>query len=167
MTRNSCPAFNKVSASFFDLCTRGIYVQYGLGLSFIDCWSSSNTEDGMRLDGAVDVQVVGGTFNYNGRDAVRVVTGSAVISVRGLSAIGNVATGFHALAGVTDFLVQGNKLMGNAVIPGAGGAITTVGVLVDAGASDRYVIADNIVRGCTTGVTDDGTGVNKRVANNY
>jgi hypothetical protein len=42
------------------------------------------------------------------------------------------------------------------------------GVNVVAGASDRYIVADNLVSGNGTGgISDNGTGVNKRVANNY
>jgi len=55
---------------------------------------------------------------------------------------------------------------------GSGGEFPTnnqrYGIVVNTGASDRYIIADNLVTGnVTTDVIDAGTGANKRVANNY
>lgn len=79
-----------------------------------------------------------------------------------------VSSGLHPgilfAANATDFIVTGNKLGTVQGLPNQ----QSYGAVVAAGASDRYVIANNLVSGNVTGVVSDGgTGVNKAVANNF
>ena len=72
--------------------------------------------------------------------------------------------GLAFAAGTSDFIVTG-CITSNT---GRFGFKQGYGIIVLAGASDRYIIADNLVGGNTVAnVVDNGTGVNKRVANNY
>lgn len=78
--------------------------------------------------------------------------------------VGTIFDGIAFAAGVTDFVVTGNSCGGSHL----GGGVHRFGIHVNAGASDRYIIADNgTAFNGTAGVMDNGTGVSKRVANNY
>ncbi len=68
-------------------------------------------------------------------------------------------------AGVSDFVIQGNHI-GN-VFANQAQASTAHGVMIEAGASDRFVVAGNTLTGnLQSGLSDSSTGVNKAVANN-
>lgn len=68
----------------------------------------------------------------------------------------------HVGAAVKDFQIIGNNVGVSSQWGANGKAID-----VDTGASDYYIIADNRVRGySTSGVDDDGTGVNKSLTGN-
>jgi Right handed beta helix region len=75
--------------------------------------------------------------------------------------------GIYVGPGVSDFIIQGCRLTNTYAITGLAGT-QTYGVYVATGASDRYIVADNLVSGNVSGgVSDNGSGGNKRVANNY
>lgn len=82
------------------------------------------------------------------------------------SATGGTTNGRGLLIGAntTDFIITGCTATNGLYSVGNQG----FGIVVSAGTSDRYIIADNLVSGnAVGGVFDGGTGVNKRVANNY
>lgn len=82
-------------------------------------------------------------------------------SASGSGSFYGVAVGANA----TKFAYQGNKL---GTDPGIGSNNQDYGIVVLAGSSDEYIIADNLVSGNVTGgVSDNGSGSNKRVADNY
>lgn len=77
----------------------------------------------------------------------------------------NAHDGIAIASGTTDFIIKGCTLGGNTPL---NFGMQRYGVSVNTGASDRYIIADNLVSGNGTGgVADNGSGSNKRVANNY
>lgn len=81
---------------------------------------------------------------------------------------GGVGT-FHGInigPNVTDFVITGNQC-GTDPNLGAGNN-QGWGIIVNAGASDRYIITGNLVSGNVTGgVVDGGAGVNKTIASNF
>jgi Periplasmic copper-binding protein (NosD) len=70
-------------------------------------------------------------------------------------------TGISVAAGITDFTIFSNFF--NSATWGA----CSTAVTIATGASDRYTVANNKVHGCTTGVSDGGTGTNKNVSSNF
>ena len=74
-------------------------------------------------------------------------------------------SGILVRAGVSDFIIQGNHI--GDVFRGENTSSTKHGVEVEAGASDRYVIASNTVVGNVAGgVSDEGSGAHKSVTGN-
>ena len=69
-----------------------------------------------------------------------------------------------AAAGTTDFHVGGCRF-GNGMIPGPAGGTQAYPVRVLVGASDRYLIVNNLMAG-SGGVVDGGTGTSKAVSGN-
>ena len=75
-------------------------------------------------------------------------------------------SGIYVIAGTTDFVIQGNTI-GKGTASGFDGTQARP-VIVEVGASDRYIIKNNLIQGNTTNsVQDGGTGVNKAVGENY
>jgi hypothetical protein len=90
------------------------------------------------------------------------VTGNNIVNV-GLDMSGN-EDGIVVTGGVTDFVITGNRIGDDQATP-----TMRLGICVNAGASDRYVIADNIVFPNTlpnTRIADGGTGTHKVIRNN-
>jgi pectate lyase-like protein len=83
------------------------------------------------------------------------------LTVTGQQIHGMSTAALHSAAGQTAFYYIGNDLS-TSTIWGS----NTVGVLVDTGASNNYVIMGNGVSGAATGVSDNGTGANKTVSGN-
>lgn len=160
--RGSAPGYNMVALSYFDSCNWGIYVNYGFQTTFSAVWAASNSF-GLWLERGQGMQVNGGVWFAN-QVGITVRPGVTSTSVVGAQIRDNVTAGVQVQAGVTDFVVQGNDFTSN-LGPGAVRA-QAAAVTVAAGASDRYVIADNLIRN-SGAVTDAGAGANKRVANNY
>lgn len=160
--RGSAPGFNQIAQSYFDSCNWGIYVNYGFQTLLTSVWSASNSY-GLWLERGQGMQVNGGQFFAN---TVGITVRPGVIStvVKGAQIRDNVTAGVQIQAGVTDFVIQGNDFTSN-LGPGAIRA-QAAAVTIAAGASDRYIVADNLIRN-SGAVTDAGAGANKRVANNY
>jgi hypothetical protein len=92
------------------------------------------------------------------------VTGNTIVNV-GLDGSGS-HDGIVVEAGVTDFIISGNRIADDQATPTMRWAIA-----VNAGASDRYVIADNVVIPNQTGfpatrIADGGTGTHKIIRDN-
>jgi hypothetical protein len=121
---------------------------------------ASSTEDwtGILVD-AVDYMIGGGKITDAGSSSgtdigISITTGTVGIVENVL--IDNIRTdGIKVAAGITNFDLKGN-IINTAV----------TGINVVAGASDDYMIVGNNLEGCTTGLTDDGTGTNKIVTDN-
>ena len=151
-------------------------------LSLTNCTSSNSMGNAVLLNSGYEVSILGCRFNQT------TVTGTAVIqaglsfggdlivsnstfkaATQGVSILGgvysrvtncrfgNLTTAVNIGANVTDFSVINNNL-GSSTI----GAVTN-GIVVNTGTSDYYTIADNDTHGCTTPVTDNGSGTHKRV----
>jgi hypothetical protein len=76
-----------------------------------------------------------------------VITGNVIKDIR--------TNGVRIAAGISDFVVSGNRIN-----------TSVIGINVLTGASDDYVIKNNNLEGCTTPVTDAGTGTNKIIKDN-
>jgi hypothetical protein len=163
------PAYSKFTDCFFDSSTNGCLVNNSVLLKFHNCWFSNRPSSGCVVSNTDSV-----SFNFcdfvNSAEHGLVIQATAVRTrVNGCDAIGNGTTlantysGFIVAAGTTDF-----QITNCTSTSGLAFGTQRNGILVQAGASDRYVIADNLVNGnSTSGVADNGTGVNKRVENNY
>lgn len=115
---------------------------------FFNCNIRGAAQHGVLHEGGVGVQFIGNKYVDNGQAAIGTYSNHAV---------GSGVSGFQIIA--NQFLPTASQLAQNAKYP----------VVVNAGASDGYVIANNLTRGhATSGVIQDGgTGVNKYVGNNF
>lgn len=163
------PAYNKFTDVYFDSSDNGVLIDKVVEFDFIDCWFSNRPNNGVNLSNCDGVRFIGGGAlnNYNNGVAVNATAVRTVF--KGFAARGNsvrTANTYHGIAiaaNTNDFVIQGCTL-GGAI----GFGTQAYGAFVNAGTSDRYIIADNLVNGNGTGgVSDGGTGANKRVANNY
>ena len=168
-TAGNRPAYCKFTNIYFDSATNGVNVNSAVELTFNDCWFSNRPNHGISLSNTDGVRFTGGGAMNCGTHGV-LVNATAVrttftnFSARGNSqASANVSSGIAFAPNTTDFIVQGCTLGGS-----LGFGSQKYGVFVDVGTSDRYIVSDNLVTGNTTGgVSDGGSGANKRVANNY
>lgn len=172
------PAHNNFTNVHFDASRFGTVLTDTFNISFTSCWfstgmagggSGSGSSHGMLLNQSdmttITACVFANSYAYgfaSNASAVRVrIVNSAALSNNG-GAVG--AHGFSFSANQTDFVVQGSVATNVTGFTGTQG----YGIVVNGGTSDRYIIADNLVSGnATGGVSDGGSGVNKRVANNY
>jgi hypothetical protein len=168
---NAIPDYIKITNTIIDTVAvggSGVYIAKGSQLDFTNVYIASPSY-GFRIIQAEGVSIAGATILNCGTYGVfldAAVTGYPKgVRVRD-SYISRSGEGVRVAADVSDFIVQGNRIGSVGVNTGSNGQ--TYGVRVMAGASDRYIIAENLIAGNTTsGVTDGGTGVNKRVADNY
>lgn len=171
-TSRQRPSFNRFSDMFFDSADNGALFDKSVEFNFVGCWFSSSAPGSGATINAVDGFTFEGTTFANNYQHGCVVQSSAkrVIFTAGCKFMGNsrqtanTYNGITIAAGTTDFAVT------NCVIGGTLDFATQArGVVVSVGASDRYIVADNIGGSAngTGAVSDGGTGTNKRVANNY
>jgi hypothetical protein len=154
--------------------------RYGLDINkmvmagFSNCIFTSNGSTGVRLQNVDEVIFSNCSSMRNGQHGWHLSTGAQRVRLIGCSGIGNsVITGntydgAHIDAGISDFVIQGgyyaNTFSTNAMTSNQ----QRYGVRVDSGASDRYIIANNLVStNSSAGINDNGSGVNKLVANNF
>lgn len=143
----------------------------GLGVTFSNNFigqGGAPTMSGGVEIGCVNSTVIGNTIinQYGGGANIEVngcvFAGNTIENV-GLDMSGN-QDGLVITAGVTDFVVTGNRIGDSATPPNMRWAIA-----VAAGASDRYVISGNLLwpnNRPNTGIADSGTGVLKVIENN-
>ncbi len=113
----------------------------------IECWIPNTIVSGNVID---DIQLQSILIFANGIT----VTGNAIRN-SGFDAI--VAT-----AGISDFVISGNRVADNRTTP-----VMRYAINVNDGASDRYVITGNLlVPHLTQAIYDGGTGTSKIIANN-
>lgn len=114
--------------------------------------------------GVVDgITFTGCEFTDNGESGLLVVGANAKNwIVTGGHSSGNAASGIRAASATVNF-----NITGHIAGPVANRGPNDKGITVDVGASNNYVIADNIVTGNTTiGIADGGTGTQAHVVNN-
>lgn len=168
-TFGAIPAYNKFHGVYFDACTTSI-VDKTIEIDFVDCWFSARPGNGLYIVEADGVRITGGGAVNCGQSGILWENTALRVSVKNCTLRGNSTTAGNTYSGVTvaanstDFTITGVQAMNTFV----GFGIQKYGIDILAGTSDRYVVADNLVTGNGTGgVSDGGTGVNKRVANNY
>lgn len=145
-----------------------------VGLTFTNCWSGTAVNYGVLIDkpgsGSVQgVRWIGGKVFHNGLAGFRLAGGQDV-HISDCDIIANSQTssgsrhGVEVAGGVSEFSVKGCR------IGGGYGQGNTQGYAIhlDSGASDHYIILGNDCHGNnnTPKINDNGTGVNKIVANN-
>ena len=173
-TQDNRPAYCTFTAVFFDAFAENAIISQCVEMDFIGCWFSggrtSGGFDGCIVSTADSIRFTNCRFfncGYNGAlvaaTALRTVFINCSFESNGITVGGTAARGIEFAANTTDFIVMGCKAH-NGLYTGTQG----YGIVVGVGTSDRYIVADNLVTGnATGGVFDGGTGVNKRVANNY
>lgn len=164
------PAYCRFTDCFFDSCLGAAAIDQARDIAFTGCWFSNRPESGCVITNSVDIRFVNCSFTNSHKHGCLVEASSTRVRFVGCTFDSNSQASVGTYAGVifgagtTDFVVQG-------CYAGNGGRFTAAqgaGISVAAGASDRYIVADNLVTGNTViGVFDGGVGANKRVANNY
>lgn len=169
----SRPAFCRFSNCYFDSCTNGANVSKVVEFKFTQCLFANRPGNGCLVDTVDGVVFTSCEFVYCGQHGCLVTSNAKRTKWIGCEFISNSSQGantYHGLtigAGATDFVVQGCTASNSIPFVGFSGT-QGWGILLGGGASDRYIIADNLISGNGTGgVSDGGSGVNKRVANNY
>lgn len=170
------PAYCTLTNIFADsAANEGAYLMKMFETDFIGCWFSGG-RTGAGFAGMYGNELDSVTFSNtrffncgkHGADFAanckRIAITACAADSNSITAGANIGNGFNFQAGMTDFIVS-HSIARNGGYPGGQQGW---GVKVAAGASDRYIVADNLVSGNGLGgVSDGGTGTNKRVANNY
>lgn len=176
----SRPAFIKFVDVIFDsAATTGILISNTVATEFIGCQIGAGTTPNTNADGVTmanstdSIKFTNCQFTNNGGHGVNLSSTSCKrttfigCSFEGNSTVAGSGTkhGLNVAANVTDFIVS-NCVAGNNGV--WSGGQQGYGIKVNTGTSDRYIIADNLIsNNVTGGVSDGGSGANKRVANNY
>lgn len=163
------PAYNRFTDVYFDSADEGVLLDKSVSNRFTNCWFSNRPNNGLNITSEnEDHTFTNCSFINNWSNGVYVNAGAIGMRFNGCTFSGNNVSGgafdgIQFAPGCTDFVVQGSRAGGS-----LGFGTQRFGVHVNAGSSDRYIIADNLIAGNgTAGVQDGGTGVNKRVADNY
>ena len=172
---NIRPAFCSFASVYFDSASNGSFIDKMFICKFVGCWFSGGRSGfgapGMTLGQSSDVVFDACEFfNCGTHGAIVYSTAVGARFKQCLFADNNVSNsilggrGILIQANTSDFIIQGCRAT-NGLYPSGD---QSVGIVIDTGTSDRYVVADNLVSGnSSSGVFDGGSGVNKRVANNY
>jgi hypothetical protein len=173
------PAYCKFVNVFFDSGTREAFIQEAYEVTFVDCWHSNGRNvggagnfPGANISGGSGIHYIGGQAFSCGSHGY-VVNAGTNITFNGVSAISNSNTaglgsahGITIAAGITDFSIIGCTCKNISSMSGTSNQ--GWGIIVVAGASDRYIIHGNLIStNVTGGVSDAGAGVNKLVAGNF
>jgi len=128
-----------------------------------DVWSATNSLGGLILTGAsgaiLQTDVLGCTISNNGVNGI--LLGTSVVlntTITGCSISANSADGINVAGAVTNF-----RIVDNTIGPsGQFAANGQWGVYIGLGVSDDYIVANNTIKGNTSGeLYDGGTGVSK------
>lgn len=163
------PAYNKFTNVYFDSSENGVLVDKSATTRFVNCWFSNRPNNGCTVQNSTDIEFDSCDFINNGSNGLIINATAKRVKVRGGSvqnnnSQNNGSNGINIAPGTTDFIIQGVTVGNNAGFPG----LQQVGININTGASDRYIVSDNLVfNNSSVGVADNGTGTNKRVANNY
>ncbi|MCL4627498.1 glycosyl hydrolase family 28-related protein [Burkholderia multivorans] len=173
-TQGNRPAYNKFTNVYFDSATNGVTLNNAVEFGFSNCWFSGGRagsgNPGLSLNNVDTIRVVNSEFFNNGGTGATLYSGAFRVLLQNNSFESNSVTagvgaadGIAVAPGVTDFVIQGN-VFHNGLYTGQ----QRYAVNVNTGASDRYVITNNLVSGnYTGGVADNGTGTHKNVSNNF
>jgi hypothetical protein len=170
-TYNARPSYNKFTNVFFDSGNNGAYLTNTVATTFDSCWfASTKSGYGVQLTSCDTVVFQKCQIINNWQHGAVVQSGCSRIVFEACQAISNgqqTSATYHGIlitAGISDFRIQG-CIAGNQI---GFNATQQFGIIVASGGSDRYIVADNLINNnLSSGVSDAGTGVNKRVANNY
>lgn len=173
-TQGNRPAYNKFTNVYFDSATNGVTLNNAVEFGFSNCWFSGGRagsgNPGLSLNNVDTIRVVNSEFFNNGGTGVTLYSGAFRVLLQNNSFESNSVTagvgaadGIAVAPGVTDFVIQGN-VFHNGLYTGQ----QRYAVNVNTGASDRYVITNNLISGnYLTGIADSGTGTHKNVSNNF
>ena len=166
------PAYCRFTNVFFDSASnsnQGVSVDKSVEFDFVGCWFSSRPGAGIAMTNTDGMRFTGGGAVNCGTHGVLVQNTCVRTVFLNFRASGNsvqsanTSDGINIAAGTTDFIIKGCTLAGT-----LGFGTQRYGASVTTGASDRYIIVGNLVNGNGTGgINDNGSGVNKQVANNY
>jgi hypothetical protein len=166
---NLVPDFLLWVNTIIDTCVGDcVLLERASHMSFANLYVATASGVNIRVQQVEHVSIQGGE-SLNSAGAGMVLDGAFTagypkhVKVNGMLFAKNNVDGVSVTAGVSDWALQGNSFSNVAVNNGVGNQTTALRVAV--GASDRYIFADNLLG--TLAVTDGGSGVNKRVANNY
>lgn len=137
------------------------------------CFIGGSTGYGLSvLNGGDAIELVGNNFDRDAISGVYLNTTAKGILIANNNFVSNNYSnsandhGISIAAGVSDFVITGNRFTNSPYAMYTGHQ--KYGIYVANGASDRYIITNNLVSGNETGgVYDGGTGVNKNVSNNF
>jgi hypothetical protein len=143
------------------------------GVYLYDFWATS-TRNGIILDGVNDAQIVGAQAHGNARHGLWIQdTNTKQVEIKGghfsvnSRAANNTYDGIHVDAGISHFSIIGTIIYGNNIYGETGTVFQRYAIRVDVGASDWYIITENLVRyNGSYGVSDGGTGTHKLVTDN-
>ena len=150
------------SAAEFDSCSDNAWHLSNTtgdvaGLTFTNCWAGTAVNYGVLLDGSgsgllAGIRVDSSKVVHNGLAGIRIVAGSAQVSVTGCDVISNsqavsgARSGIEVTAGATGFLIEGCQIAN-----GLGqGSTQGSGISFDAGATDGFVVSGNDLSGNVT-----------------
>lgn len=165
------PAYCRFTDCFFDSANHGALFDNAVDFKFNNCWFSNRPSSGCYIDRCEDFTFTNTSFMNSAKHGCEVTAEAKRTSFlncsfvsNGTEASGSIYHGLYIQPNTTDFIVSHCKFYN-----GLGFAEQQAwGVLVDSGASDRYIITENLVTGNTAGgVYDGGTGTNKRVDYNF
>ena len=163
------PAYCRMTDVFFDSSLGGCIFDSSADFSFSGCWFSNRPSSGAVLSNTFEFSFEGCTFANCGNHGALVQSSCVGTTFKGCKFIANNTedvggSGLVFAGGTREFVVQGSVAKNGSGFPG----IQLHGIRVLSGASDAYIIADNLVTGnSSSGVDDAGVGSFKRVADNY
>jgi hypothetical protein len=167
------PNFNKFTNVFFDSSVSGNLLEKAAELTFQNCWfATAQLSSGVTVGECADVVFDTCDFVTNGSSGARLSSpaqrGTKFVHCKFLNNNyqENSSNGLTVDAGVSDWSVidctANNSLFSPTTRAGQGH-----GIFVAPGASDRYVVACNNLTGNTvSGMSDGGTGTNKKISGN-
>ncbi len=168
------PAYNSFVGVYFDSSNAGSLINNTILTDFTNCWWSGGRTGigypGLTISTADSIHFIASKFVNNGSHGVLLKTGAARVTFIGSDFSSNSAQGqntydgLHVSAGVSNFSVIGSTATNASTIGGR----QRYGIYIENGASDRYIVIGNQVYGnALGGISDNGTGSNKTVVNNY
>ena len=131
-----------------------------IDIKSFESWNptSEGTTTGISVAASVENVLISHATLYGFTYGVNIV--GPKTTVTNSTIVGN-NTGIRVNGGTTDFIIANNQLGSTT---GRGANVNAV--TVSSGASDYYIIANNLVRGALSGITDNGTGTNKTISGN-
>jgi hypothetical protein len=140
------------------------------GVAMTQCWSGANYGGaGISFNKVDNITLIGCLAMDNAREGIFFSGTCSNALVHGCCVSGNgqlpgTFAGILVGAGMSNFSITGNRC---GPTPRTPSSTQAYGISVATGASDYYVIANNLVSGNTTaGVGDGGTGTHKSVTGN-
>lgn len=166
---NSRPAYNRFTNVYFDSATLGSSINKMVLTDFIGCWFSNRPSDGANVTSCDTIRFIACQFINNGGHGCYVSNNSSNITFDNCDFIANSSSSPGTKHGVAiDPNTNNFSIINCRASNGLGFQGTQAyGIFVNTGTSDNYIIQFNRLTGnATGGLSDNGTGVNKFVANN-